>query len=96
MDCGRTVGNLGGWSRLPSFFLQHNHQEKTVLEETSEMDKDDERWEAKIKVLNEIVEHHIKEEGEVFKIARKALDKERIQEVARQIQQEKNPRTQGL
>ncbi len=69
---------------------EEHHVAKTVLEEASDMDKDDERWEAKIKVLNELVEHHIKEEeGEVFKIAKKVLDKEQIQEIARQIQENK-------
>ncbi len=69
---------------------EEHHVAKTVLEEASDMDKDDERWEAKIKVLNELIDHHIQEEeGEVFRIAKKVLDKQQIQEIARQIQENK-------
>ena len=51
---------------------------------------DDERWGAKLSVLYEIVEHHMQEEErEVFKIARKALNKEQIQPMAMQFQQHK-------
>lgn len=44
---------------------------------------DDERWMAKVKVLHEMIEHHLKEEeGEIFKLARKELDKNQMQEMA--------------
>lgn len=72
---------------------EEHHVAKTVLGETADLDKEDERWDAKIKVLNELVEHHIKEEeGEIFKIAKRVLAKEQIQEIARQIQQQKDQR----
>ena len=51
---------------------------------------DDERWMAKMQVLNEIVEHHMQEEEkEVFKMARKALNKEQQHEIALQFQRSK-------
>ncbi|HSR12240.1 MAG TPA: hemerythrin domain-containing protein [Thermodesulfobacteriota bacterium] len=69
---------------------EEHHVAKTVLEEFGGMPQDDERWMAKVKVLKEIVAHHVKEEeGGIFKMARKALDKEQIQEIAQQIQQAK-------
>jgi iron-sulfur cluster repair protein YtfE (RIC family) len=72
---------------------EEHHVARTVLGEAGDLDKEDERWEAKIKVLNELVEHHIEEEeGKIFKIAKKALAKEQIQEIARQIQQLKDQR----
>lgn len=73
-------------------YEEHNVA-KTVLGETADLDKEDDRWKAKIKVLSELVEHHVEEEeGELFKIAKKVLAKERVQEIARQIQEQKNQR----
>lgn len=44
---------------------------KTIIEELSEMNSDDEHFEAKFTVLSENVRHHIKEEeSEMFKEAR--------------------------
>ncbi len=75
---------------------EEHHVAKTVLEETRDLSQEDERWKAKIKVLNELVKHHIEEEeGEVFKIAKKVLDKDQIQEITGQIQQEKHQRPEA-
>jgi iron-sulfur cluster repair protein YtfE (RIC family) len=63
---------------------------KTMLATFKSLAVDDERWMAKISVLNEIVEHHMQEEErEVFKIARKVLEKNQVQEIAVQFQQHK-------
>ncbi len=69
---------------------EEHHVAKTVLGEFGELSQDDERWMAKVKVLKEIVNHHVEEEeGKVFKAARKALDKEKIQEITHQFQEQK-------
>jgi len=51
---------------------------KQLLSELDELSKDDETWGAKLKVLQENVEHHVEEEeGEMFPSARKVLSAER-------------------
>lgn len=63
---------------------------KTLIGTFKSLAVDDERWSAKVSVLNEIVEHHIQEEErELFKMARKVLDRERIHEITLQFQQHK-------
>ncbi len=48
----------------------------------------DEKWVAKAKVLNEIIEHHIKEEETyIFKIAAKTLSKEQEEQILTKIQE---------
>lgn len=69
---------------------EEHHVAKTVLGEFGNLSQDDERWMAKVKVLREIVNHHVEEEeGKIFKAARKALDKEQIQEITQHIQEQK-------
>lgn len=63
---------------------------KTVLKDMGSLSKDDERWSAKFSVLKEVVEHHIKEEeDELFKLARKCLNKNQIQEITKHFEEEK-------
>jgi iron-sulfur cluster repair protein YtfE (RIC family) len=63
---------------------------KTMIGTFNSLAVDDERWMAKVRVLNEIVEHHLQEEErELFKLARKALDKGKQQEIALQFQRHK-------
>lgn len=63
---------------------------KTMLGTFQALAVDDERWVAKMKVLGEIVEHHMQEEErEVFKMARKALGKEQQHEIAMAFQRSK-------
>jgi hypothetical protein len=70
---------------------EEHHVAKNVLGEFESMDQDDERWRAKLKVLQELVEHHVQEEEkEIFKLTKKALDKEQIQEISEQIQEQKS------
>jgi hypothetical protein len=67
---------------------EEHHVAKTVLIEVEELDQEDERWKAKMKVLKELIEHHIEEEeGELFKLAKKVLAKEEIQEISANIEQ---------
>ncbi|QWV93479.1 hemerythrin domain-containing protein [Geomonas oryzisoli] len=63
---------------------------KTMLGTFQSLAVDDERWVAKLKVLSEIVEHHMQEEEkEIFKLARKALGKEQQHEIALAFQRSK-------
>lgn len=63
---------------------------KTLIGTFNSLAVDDERWGAKLSVLHEVVEHHMQEEErEVFKMARKVLDKGEIQEIGLQFQQHK-------
>ncbi|KMQ50368.1 hemerythrin HHE cation-binding protein [Chitinispirillum alkaliphilum] len=51
--------------------LEEHHVAEMVLSELDRMAPSDENWNAKIKVLSELIEHHIEEEeSEVFKGAR--------------------------
>jgi len=63
---------------------------KTMIGTFQALAVDDERWAAKMKVLNEIVEHHMQEEErEIFKMARKSLDKNQQLEMAVNFQKSK-------
>ena len=64
---------------------------KELLEELDGLDPDDEHWDAKLKVLMENVEHHVEEEEkELFKKARKVLNKEQIAEMGARAKEEKD------
>lgn len=67
---------------------EEHHVAKGVLAEIIDLPEDDERWKAKVKVLKEIVEHHIEEEEEeLFKVIRQALDKQRLQQIENQMRE---------
>ena len=56
---------------------EEHHVVKLVLQELPKVDPEDERFEAKMTVLSELVEHHVEEEeGEMFKMAKKLGDEE--------------------
>ena len=58
---------------------QEHHVADVLLKELHRMSKSDERWGAKLKVLQESIEHHIEEEERrMFPIARGALDREAL------------------
>ena len=68
--------------------LEEHHMATLLLEELAQTPMDDERWEAKLSVLKEIVEHHVKEEEkEVFPKATKALDKGEAKELGRRVEE---------
>ena len=63
---------------------------KTLLAELDKLPKDDEKWGAKLKVLQENVEHHVEEEeGEMFTSARKVLSKEQAEELGLRLEEAK-------
>ena len=61
---------------------QEHHVADVLLKELQELPPSDERWGAKLKVLQESLQHHIQEEeGEMFKTARSVLSPEQLEEV---------------
>ena len=63
---------------------------KTVLKQFGRQSAGGERWMAKVKVLKELVMHHVKEEErEMFKTARGALDVEQSEDILQRIEQAK-------
>ena len=58
---------------------QEHHVADVLLKELHRMPKSDERWAAKLKVLQEGIEHHIQEEErKMFPIARGVLDRDTL------------------
>ncbi len=71
-------------------YEEHNVA-KTVLGDLVGLDKEDERWDAKLKVLQEIVSHHLQEEEKnIFKLAKKVLEPDQIKQITGQIRQQKS------
>jgi len=70
---------------------EEHHVGKLVLKELSETGKDDEAWIPKVKVLKDILDHHIdEEESYIFDEARSILDKGQEQQIVRQIEEFKS------
>jgi hemerythrin superfamily protein len=66
--------------------LEEHHVVDLVLNELPQVDPEDERFEAKMTVLSELVLHHAdEEEKEMFKLATK-LGKEELEELGEQMQ----------
>ena len=61
---------------------QEHHVADVLIKELRELPPSDERWGAKLKVLQESLEHHIgEEEGEMFKTARSVLSREQLADI---------------
>ena len=61
-----------------------------VMSELDDVPYDDEHWGAKFTVMKENIEHHIEEEeGEMFKLARQALDKEELAQLGERMEARK-------
>ena len=67
--------------------VEHEVVER-LLEDISSTEPTDEKWLAKVTVLTELVEHHVEEEeSEIFKLARKAYDKKKLDEIGTHFQE---------
>jgi hemerythrin superfamily protein len=67
--------------------FEEHHVVKLVLKELPQVDLEDERFEAKMTVLSELVEHHAdEEEKEMFKLAGK-LGKDELEALGAQMEQ---------
>ena len=63
--------------------IQEHHIAKVLLSELENMDQKDEMWHAKLKVLKEAIEHHVKEEEDnMFEKAQKVLSQDKAEEIA--------------
>ena len=66
--------------------LEEHLSIKRLLADLLKLSPEDEQFDAKLKVLQEQVEHHVEEEeGELFPKVRKILDKEMLQAVAQEM-----------
>ena len=66
--------------------FEEHHVVKLVLAELPQVDPEDERFEAKMTVLSELVEHHAdEEEEEMFKAAQK-LGKDELEELGERME----------
>jgi hypothetical protein len=66
---------------------EEHHVVDVVIAELEGVPYDDEHWGAKFTVMKENVEHHIEEEeGEMFKLARQALDKDELEELGERME----------
>jgi hemerythrin-like domain-containing protein len=83
----REIGSSKAEEMIDESFEEH-HVVDLVLAELPRVDPEDERFEAKMTVLSELVEHHVEEEeGEMFPMAEKKLGKERISELGMEMEQ---------
>jgi len=74
---------------------EEHKQVKTLLSQLSRGRTANDEWQAKAKVLQENVEHHVEEEeNELFKKARAVLNSEDVEELGMRLEEEKE-RKQG-
>jgi len=67
--------------------IEEHHVAKWVLQEISDLDPRDERYDAKVTVLIENVRHHVKEEEkDLFPKVRKALSRSRLNEIGEALE----------
>lgn len=66
---------------------EEHHVVDVLLDELMDIPPDIDLWQAKVKVLKENVEHHIEEEeDELFKNAKKVLDREQLDDLGAQME----------
>jgi hemerythrin superfamily protein len=74
---------------------EEHHVVKLVVAELPKVDPEDERFDAKMTVLKELIEHHVEEEeDEMFKLAKK-LDKENLESIGDRMAAEAERRQGG-
>lgn len=70
--------------------LEEHRVAKTVLSDLTDADLDDPRWMARLKVLKELIEHHVEEEeSQIFDIAREVINEDRADEVGKRFKEMK-------
>ena len=75
--------------------LEEHKQVKTLLREMDNLSKDSEKFEPKLKVLKENVEHHAEEEeeGKMFPKVRKLFNAQELQDLGAKLEASKGNRT---
>lgn len=79
------VGTKKAGEIVPEAYEEH-HVVKLVLDELPSVDPENERFEAKMTVLEELIQHHVdEEESEMFQVAEKLGD-ERLKELGAELE----------
>ncbi|MBL0941412.1 MAG: hemerythrin domain-containing protein [Alphaproteobacteria bacterium] len=69
---------------------EEHHAAETIIEQLEKDDLPAEKWNAKIKVLRDMILNHVKsEEKEIFSLAKKYLEKDDLKSIQEQFQNEK-------
>ena len=69
---------------------EEHHVAKLLMEEISKMKPEDEQYDAKVTVLKENIEHHVKEEeGELFPNTKKRINKELLEQLGEEMEERK-------
>lgn len=77
--------------------FEEHHVVKELLSELEAMPVGSDEWSAKLKVLQENVEHHVEEEeGEMFPKAREVLSREQLEELGARLQAAKQEKQKAL
>jgi hemerythrin superfamily protein len=70
--------------------IEEHHQAKMFLRELSNLTENDEKFEPKLKVLMEDITHHVQEEeGIMFPKVEKVFDEATLEELGKQMEEEK-------
>jgi hemerythrin superfamily protein len=71
--------------------IEEHHQVKVLLREIGALKDESDKFEPKLKVLMEDVEHHVmEEEGEMFKMVEEQFDRETLDTIGEELEAEKN------
>ena len=63
---------------------------KSLQQQMDDLPKDDERWTAKLKVMEENMKHHIREEeGGIFKVTSMNFNREQLDDMGRRFEEAK-------
>jgi hemerythrin superfamily protein len=77
--------------------FEEHHVADLLLRELSRLSTSDEKWDAKLKVLKENVEHHVEEEeSEIWEKAREVLSDEEAEELGERFTAEKEKKLASL
>lgn len=70
--------------------IEEHHQAKMFLRELASLTEDSEKFEPKLKVLMEDITHHVmEEEGKMFPDVEKLFDEATLEELGKQMEEEK-------
>jgi hypothetical protein len=70
-------------------YYEHDLTKKVIYDIENEK-KESEEWLARVKVLQDLIEHHVEEEEEeIFKLAKENLNKEKEEQIKQKIVDEK-------
>ena len=69
---------------------EEHHVARLLMTEISAMTPEDEQYDAKVTVLKENIEHHVREEeGEMFPLVKKRFDKARLEQLGDEMEERK-------